>query len=124
MHRRTGYVFLVEVLVPFVLSIYFRLCTHNQGTFDFNGLKAVDGSEPVSHINLTKFALHFAIVLPFLGDASLEGAVRDFTKEAKKEEAQRIQIVQSDETVLWWILPPISFLFTLRFTNVAGDALR
>jgi hypothetical protein len=31
--------------------------------------------------------------------------------------------VQSNETTLWWILPPVSFVFTPRFTNVAGEAL-
>ena len=89
---------------------------------DFNGLRDIDGSDAV-HINMTKVALHFGVVVPFIGDASLEGAVRDFTKEAKKEGAERVRIVQSDETTLWWILPPVSFLFTPRFTNVAGEAL-
>ena len=89
---------------------------------DFNGLKDVEGSDAV-HINMTKIAVHFGMVVPFIGDASLEGAVRDFTKEAKKEGAERVRIVQSDETTLWWILPPISFVLTPRFTNVAGEAL-
>ena len=89
---------------------------------DFSGLKDVEGSDAV-HINMTKVALHFAVVQPFIGDASLKGAVRDFTKEAKNEGAERVRIVQSDETTLWWILPPISFLFTPKFTNVAGEAL-
>jgi len=89
---------------------------------DFSGLKDVDGSDAV-HINMTKAAVHFAVAMPFIGDASLEGAVRDFTEEAKKEGAQRVRIVQSDETTLWWILPPVSFLLTPKFTNVAGEAL-
>jgi len=90
---------------------------------NFNGLKAEDGSVPV-HINLTKAAVHFAVVMPFIGDATLDGAVEEFTKEAIKQGASRVRIVQSDETRLWWILPPISFLFTPRFTNVAGDGLK
>jgi len=76
---------------------------------------------------MTKFAVHFAVVVPFIGDASLKGAVRDFTEEAKNEGAQRVRIVQSNETTfettLWWILPPVSFVLTPRFTNVAGEAL-
>jgi hypothetical protein len=75
------------------------------------------------HINMTKAAIHFAVIEPFIGDASLKGAVSDFTEEARKEGAQRVRIVQSDETTLWWILPPVSFLFTPKFTNVAGEAL-
>ena len=89
---------------------------------DFSGLKDVEGSDAV-HINMTKVAVHFGVVVPFIGDASLEGAVRDFTEEAKKEGAKRVRIVQSNETTLWWILPPVSFVLTPRFTNVAGEAL-
>jgi hypothetical protein len=89
---------------------------------DFSGLKDVEGSDAV-HINMTKAAVHFGVVVPFIGDASLEGAVRDFTDEAKKEGAKRVRIVQSNETTLWWILPPVSFVLTPRFTNVAGEAL-
>ena len=58
------------------------------------------------NINMTKAAVHFGVVVPFIGDASLEGAARDFTEEAKKEGAKRVRIVQSNETTLWWILPP------------------
>ncbi|MGE0644477.1 MAG: hypothetical protein AB7P24_12485 [Nitrospira sp.] len=58
-----------------------------------------------------------------IGDASLDGAVEEFTKAAKQVGADRVRIVQSDETTLWWIFPPISFFFTPKLTNVAGDAL-
>ena len=97
-------------------------CALTSRASDFNGLRDVEGSDAV-HINMTKAAIHFAVVVPFIGDASLEGAVREFTEEAKKEGAERVRIVQSNETTLWWILPPVSFLFTPRFTNVAGEAL-
>jgi hypothetical protein len=86
-------------------------------------LHKFDGSEAPVHINLTKVALHFGVVLPLIGDASLDGTVEEFTKAAKKAGADRVRIVQSDETTLWWIFPPFSFLFTPKFTNVAGDAL-
>jgi hypothetical protein len=111
-------------LACIMLSLSLSACALTSKAPNFNGLKEMDGSEPMSHINLTKFALHFAIVFPFIGDASLEGAVQDFTKEAKKEGAQRVRIVQSNETTLWWILPPISLIVTPRLTNIAGDAIR
>jgi hypothetical protein len=105
-----------------ILLLALSGCALTSKAPDFNGLKDVEGSDAV-HINMTKMALHFGVVFPFIGDASLKGAVRDFTKEAKREGAERVRIVQSDETTLWWILPPVSFLFTPRFTNVAGEAL-
>jgi len=38
-----------------------------------------------------KSAVHFGVVVPFIGDASLEGAARDFTEEANKEGAKRVR---------------------------------
>jgi hypothetical protein len=109
-------------MVSTLLLLSLSGCAWTSKAPDFSGLKDVEGSDAV-HINMTKAAVHFAVVVPFIGDASLEGAVRDFTEEAKREGAERVRIVQSNETTLWWILPPVSFLLTPRFTNVAGEAL-
>jgi CRISPR/Cas system CMR subunit Cmr6 (Cas7 group RAMP superfamily) len=109
-------------LAAAVLLLSSAGCALTSRAPDFNGLKDIDGSDAV-HINMTKVALHFGVVVPFIGDASLKGAVRDFTEEARKEGAERVRIVQSNETTLWWILPPVSFVLTPRFTNVAGEAL-
>ena len=51
---------------------------------NFNGLHDVDGSEAPVHINLTKIAVHLGIVMPLIGDASLDGAVEEFTNAAKQ----------------------------------------
>lgn len=106
-----------------ICSLLLSGCALTSTAPNFNGLKNFDGSEAPVHINLTKAAVHFGVVMPFIGDASLEGAVEEFTKAAKKAGADRVRIVQSDETTLWWIFPPISLIFTPKFTNVAGDAL-
>jgi hypothetical protein len=104
-------------------GLFLSGCALTSTAPNFNGLHNFDGSEAPVHINLTKVALHFGVVLPLIGDASLDGTVEEFTKAAKKAGADRVRIVQSDETTLWWIFPPFSFLFTPKFTNVAGDAL-
>ena len=109
-------------LASTLLLLSLSACALTSKAPDFSGLKDVEGPDAV-HINMTKAAVHFGVVVPFIGDASLEGAVRDFTEEAKKEGAKRVRIVQSNETTLWWILPPVSFVLTPRFTNVAGEAL-
>ena len=73
---------------------------------------------------MTKAAVHFAVAMPFIGDASLEGAVRDFTRRGKEGRGgARLRSCNLIETTLWWILPPVSFLLTPKFTNVAGEAL-
>jgi hypothetical protein len=98
-------------------------CTLSSTASDFHGLRDVDNSIP-THINSTHYALQLFVVVPFIGDASLKTAVAEFTREAKELGATRVRIVQSDTTRLWWIFPPLSFIFTPSWTNVAGDVLR
>jgi hypothetical protein len=105
-----------------ILFMLLAGCALSSKATDFSGLKSVDGANPV-HINMTKYALHLGVIWPMLGDARLYQAVADFTKEAKKLGATKVRIVQSDETRLWWILPPISLIVTPAWTNVAGDAV-
>jgi hypothetical protein len=98
-------------------------CTLSSTASDFHGLRDDDNSIP-THINSTHYALQLFVVVPFIGDASLKTAVAEFTREAKELGATRVRIVQSDTTRLWWIFPPLSFIFTPSWTNVAGDVLR
>jgi hypothetical protein len=114
--RRT---FALALLAP----LAFTACTLSSTASDFHGLRGVDGSIP-THINSTTYALHLFLALPFIGDASLKTAVSEFTKRAEELGGTRVRIVQSDETWLWWILPPLSLIVTPAWTNVAGDVLR
>jgi hypothetical protein len=114
---------IVKISSSMLCVVFLSGCALTSTAPNFNGLQNFDGSEAPVHINLTKVAMHFGVVLPFIGDASLDGTVEEFTKAARLAGAKRVRIVQSDETTLWWILPPLSFLFTPKFTNVAGDAL-
>ncbi len=110
----------------FLCGLFLSGCALTSTAPNFNGLHNFDGSEAPVHINLTKVALHFGVVLPLIGDASLDGTVEEFTKAAKKAGADRVRIVQSDETTLWWIFPPFSFLFSrnLRMSRATRSRSR
>jgi hypothetical protein len=109
--------------LAWLLLIPLSACTLSSTASDFHGLRDVDNSIP-THINSTHYALQLFVAVPFIGDASLKTAVSEFTREAKELGATRVRIVQSDTTRLWWIFPPLSFIFTPSWTNVAGDVLR
>lgn len=113
----------MKVPIVWLLILPLTGCTLSSTASDFHGLRDIDNSIP-THINSTHYALQLFVVLPFIGDASLKTAVSEFTKEAKELGATRVRIVQSDTTRLWWILPPLSFIVTPSWTNVAGDVLR
>jgi hypothetical protein len=90
---------------------------------DFSGLKGLDGDK-VTHINTRNYAVHLFLTKPLFGDATLQNTVKSFTEEAKKTGATKVRIVQSDEWTLWYLLPPLTLLFTPVTVDVAGDAIQ
>jgi hypothetical protein len=90
---------------------------------DFSGLKGLDGDK-VTHINTRNYAVHLFLTKPLFGDATLQNTVKSFTEEAKKTGATKVRIVQSDEWTLWYLLPPLTLIFTPVTVDVAGDAIQ
>ena len=97
-------------------------CSISSRATDFSGLKGLDGDK-VTHINTRNYAVHLFISKPLFGDATLQNTVKSFTAEAKKTGATKVRIVQSDEWTLWYLLPPLTLLFTPVTVDVAGDAI-
>ena len=97
-------------------------CSISSKATNFSGLRSMDGDK-LTHINTRNYAVHLFITKPMLGDATLQNTVKDFTAEAKKTGASQVRIVQSNETTLWYLLPPLTMIFTPVTTNVSGDAI-
>jgi hypothetical protein len=97
-------------------------CSISSRATDFSGLKGMDGDK-VTHVNTRNYAVHLFVTQPFIGDATLQNTVKSFTEEAKKTGATKVRIVQSNETTMWWLLPPLTFILTPVTTDVAGDAI-
>ena len=97
-------------------------CSISSKATDFSGLKGLDGDK-VTHINTRNYAVHLFITKPLWGDATLQNTVKSFTDEAKKTGASKVRIVQSDEWTMWYLLPPLTLIFTPVTVDVAGDAI-
>ena len=98
-------------------------CSITSKATDFSGLKGLDGDK-VTHLNTRNYAVHLFITKPLIGDATLQTTVKDFTEEAKKTGASKVRIVQSDEWTMWYLLPPLTLIFTPVTVDVAGDAIQ
>jgi hypothetical protein len=97
-------------------------CSISSKATDFSGLKGLDGDK-VTHINTRNYAVHLLVTRPLWGDATLQNTVKNFTEEAKKTGATKVRIVQSDEWTMWYLLPPLTLIFTPVTVDVAGDAI-
>ena len=97
-------------------------CSITDTASDLRGIKGMDGDK-LTHINTRNYAINFLMERPMLGDATLNATVQAFADEAKKHGATKVRIVQSDTSVMWYLIPGLGFIFTPVYTNVAGDAL-
>ena len=109
-------------MLVLVMGVAAGCSISSRGT-DFSGLKGLDGDK-VTHINTRNYAVHLFITKPLFGDATLQNTVKNFTEEAKKTGATKVRIVQSDEWTMWYLLPPLTLLFTPVTVDVAGDAIQ
>ena len=98
-------------------------CSRTRMASDFSGLSTPDG-KAIAHLNTSNFAIHILGSQPFVGDATLDTTVGDFTREARVLNAGKVRIVQSRVSTWWFILPPVSFVLTPVCSNVAGDVLQ
>jgi hypothetical protein len=112
---------MVMVMLVLVMGVAAG-CSISSKATDFSGLKGLDGDK-VTHINTRNYAVHLFITQPLWGDATLQNTVKDFTAEAKKTGATKVRIVQSNEFTLWYLLPPLTLIFTPVTVDVAGDAI-
>lgn len=111
----------LTMLLVLVMGVATGCSISSQAT-DLRGMKGVDGDK-LTHINTRNYAIHLFMVKPLWGDATLQATVQSFADEAKKAGANKIRIVQSDETTMWYLIPLLGFIFTPVTTIVAGDAL-
>jgi hypothetical protein len=77
--------------------------------------------EAVEYQQTSVWALHALWIFPLIGNAGLENSVNEFTSEASKRGATRINIETTDSFTYWFILPPISFFIHPVNTSVEGQ---
>ena len=98
-------------------------CSSTQYARNWNGLSSPDG-KAISHLSTSNVALHlFLGSKPWVGNASLDKTVDDFTAAAKAEGASKVRIDQSSKTNWWFIFFPFTLLVTPVTSNVAGEAI-
>jgi hypothetical protein len=88
----------------------------------YNGVKGADQTVPIGLQKTSRIGFYLLVnVYPVFFDPGLEATVDEFTREARRNRGQRVQIVQADETAWWAILPPFSLFITPVSTSVYGE---
>jgi hypothetical protein len=95
-------------------------CAMHSTSRDWNGLAGMDGN-PTYYKTTSKVALKLFIVVPFVGDTSIDGLVDDLTEDIKNEKGNFVRIVQAGNENYWYGYPPLSWIVTPVISTVAAE---
>ena len=109
-----------HLLLALVLVVSSACATTHTHSVLYNGVDGIRGV-PVEYQSTTRYALHFLFIFGIFGDAGQDATVDAFTKEASSRGAKRISIKQSESTIYWYVLPPLSFLIQPVTRTVYGE---
>lgn len=91
---------------------------------NFNGTTTSNGA-PRVYQNTTNYAVHLGMgYYPVIGNATVDGGVDAFTKDARKNGGTKTDITNMSANNLWYIFPPFTFIITPVVTDTYGYVYR
>jgi hypothetical protein len=102
------------------LALFTNGCAFHSTAKNWSGLVGVDG-KPAYYKKTTKVVFNAFVIIPFLGNASIDGMVRDMTADIVKEKGNNVRIVQGASENYWYGFPPFTWILTPVTTTVSAE---
>jgi hypothetical protein len=93
-------------------------CSFHSTATHWNGLRDADG-KPVFVKTTTNIGLNLLVILPFLGNTSLDSMVDETTRAIAKEGGDRARVIQSSSENYWYGSIPVTYVLTPIVTEIA-----
>ena len=93
------------------------------GTSNVNcNYKGIDtpAGKPIAFVTTQTVGYHLFYLFPIMGNGSLTHAFSEFTKEAKRLNGSKVDVVYSDTKHYWYIIPLITLIITPTVSEVEG----
>ncbi|MFK7740156.1 MAG: hypothetical protein AB8H80_07515 [Planctomycetota bacterium] len=95
-------------------------CSFHSTATHWNGLRDADG-KPIFVKATTNVGLNLLVILPILGNTTLETMVDETTAEIAKEGGSRVRVIQSGSENYWYGWSPFTWIITPIVTDVAFE---
>jgi len=95
----------------------------SEASTKYNGLTPV-GMPAGTMIRTTVIGLHVIFGLVPVYRATLESTLDAFSREAIKNGASKVRVVNATQETGIWYLPPVTFLLTPVFYTITGEVYR
>ncbi len=77
--------------------------------------------EPVYFVSVSKVGCNLLVLIPFLGDLSVDGLIEDLTKYLKEKDGNAIRIVQANSENYWYGATPVTWFISPVVATVAAE---
>lgn len=111
---------IAQTLVIVATFVAMSGCTFYSTAKHWNDRKDIDGF-PVYYKAATKVGFKLLVIVPFLGDLSIDGLIADLTEEIANEEGDRIRLVQGSAESYWYGWPPFTWVLTPVVCEVSAE---
>lgn len=93
-------------------------CSFHSTATHWNGLRDADG-KPVFVKTTTNIGFNLLVILPLLGNTSIDSMINETTAEIANEGGDRVRMIQSGSENYWYGTPPITWIVTPVVTDIA-----
>jgi hypothetical protein len=93
-------------------------CSFHSTATHWNGLRDADG-KPVFVKTTTNIGFNLLVIVPLLGNTSIDSMLDETTAEIAKEGGDRVRVIQSGAENYWYGWSPFTWVITPIVTDVA-----
>lgn len=93
-------------------------CSFHSTATRWNGMRDADG-HPVFVKTTTNIGFNLLIILPILGNTTIDSMLDETTAEIAKEGGSRVRVIQSGAENYWYGWSPFTWVITPVVTDVA-----
>jgi hypothetical protein len=93
-------------------------CAFHSTATHWNGRTDPEG-RPMFVKTTTNLGINVAVILPLLGNTSIDAMLDETTGEIARKEGNRLRIIQTSSENYWYGFPPFTWILTPVITDVA-----
>ena len=111
---------LVRVTAAVVAAASLVGCAFHSTASHWNGRVGANG-RPIFVKTSTNLAINLAVIVPFLGNTSMDDLIDETTDEVAEKNGDRLRVIQSSSENYWYGFPPFTWVITPVLTDIAVE---
>lgn len=108
------------IILGLGLCLLINGCAFHSKAKNWNGLMGSEG-KPAYYEKTSKVVFNLLVMVPFIGNAGIDGMVEDITADIAEQKGNNVRIVQGSSENYWYGFPPVTWVITPVVTTVSAE---